>query len=104
MWRCCFTSNAVTQPTKLTPVKSITAEVPVTAKPVTLMFRLPEDVTVEKVVEDVPEEVNPLENSQGEEVPSVGPEDCNNVGTLLFIFATMALLYAMSLESERAEL
>lgn len=101
MWGCCFTANSVTQPTNLKP---ITADVPVTTKPVTLMFRLPEEVTVEKVVEDVPKEVNPLENSQGEEVPSVGPDDCNNVGTLLFIFATVALLYAMSLESERAEL
>ena len=104
MWRCCFTANSVSEPTNLKPLKPLTADVPVTTKPVTLMFRLPEEVTVEKVVEDVPKEVNPLENSQGEEVPSVGPDDCNNVGTLLFIFATVALLYAMSLESERAEL
>jgi hypothetical protein len=99
MWGCCFSANRVVEPTKLTPLKPLTAEVPVTAKPVTLMFRLPEDVT-----EDVPEKVNPLEDAQGEEVPSVGPENFNNVGTLLFVFATIALLYAMSLESESAEL
>lgn len=106
MW-CCFTTNTVSEPTKLKP---LTAEVPVTTKPVTLMFRLPSenaDETVEKKEEVVEAHAPAAEGLdagvQGEEVPSLGPEQCS-VGTILLTLATIALLYAMMLESESAEL
>ena len=104
MW-CCFTANTAVEPTKLKPLKPlkpIAAEVPVAVKPVTLMFRLPsEDV---KEPEPEPEEPLPLEDAQGEEVPSLDRETCNNPCTILLAIATITLLYALMSQSENGEL
>jgi len=111
MW-CCYSANTVLEPTKLKP---LSAEVPVATKPVTLMFRLPSDdapaennEVVEKVVEAVstPEDVlePQLENAQGEEVPSLSREECNNPFTILLALAVLGFLYASMSQSDISEL
>jgi hypothetical protein len=108
MW-CCFTANTVVEPTKLKP---LSAEVPVATKPVTLMFRLPSDENVEekeKVEEKLEEkleveEVHPLENAQGEEVPSLSREECNNPCTIILALAVLAILYSLMSQSDSSEL
>lgn len=104
MW-CCFSANTVVEPTKLKP---LAAEVPVATKPVTLMFRLPsEDApventeVVEKVVEAAQEEPLP---AQGEEVPSLSREECNNPFTILLALAVLGFLYASMSHSDLSEL
>lgn len=107
MW-CCFTANTAVEPTKLKP---LTAEVPVTTKPVTLMFRLPseDDVvenverTEEKVESDV--EVQPLENAQGEEVPSLERDDaCATPCTIFLAICVIGMLYIIMADADKAEL
>jgi hypothetical protein len=108
MW-CCFNANTVLEPTKLKP---LTAEVPVAKKPVTLMFRLPsEEENVEKKVELVeavstPEDVlePQLENAQGEEVPSLSREECNNPFTILLALVVLGFLYSTMSQSDISEL
>ena len=106
MW-CCFTANTVVEPTKLKP---LTADVPVTTKPVTLMFRLPsEEEAIAPAPASAPEAVEaahveePLENPQAEEVPSVD-DACGNPCTILLAIGVIGLLYAMMSQSEKAEL
>ena len=98
MW-CCFTENTAVEPTKLKVLKPIAAEVPVAVKPVTLMFRLPSED-----VQEEPEEALPLEDAQGEEVPSLERETCNNPCTILFAICTISLLYVLMSQSENGEL
>ena len=78
------------------PLKPVAAEVPVTVKPVTLMFRLPsqeEEATKEEVeVEQVEEDEHPVDDS------------CGNPCTILLAIAVIGLLYSLMLESERVEL
>ena len=109
MW-CCFTANTVVEPTKLKP---LSAEVPVATKPVTLMFRLPSDdekveekeKEKEKVEEVAPVEEDVLEPpAQGEEVPSLRREECNNPCTIILAFAVLAILYSLMSQSDSSEL
>jgi len=107
MW-CCFNATTVVEPTKLKP---LAAEVPVTTKPVTLMFRLPSDEVEnsqnkDEVVVSAPEHVlEPrLEDAQGEEVPSLSRRDTNNPLTILLALAMFAFLYSIMSKSDNAEL
>ena len=108
MW-CCFSANTVIEPIKLKP---LSAEVPVATKPVTLMFRLPDDApaqnieVVEKRVEAVstPEDVLEPFPAQGEEVPSLSREECNNPFTILLALAVLGFLYASMSQSDISEL
>jgi len=101
MW-CCFTANTAVEPTKLKalqPLKPVSAEVPVAVKPVTLMFRLPSEDVQEEA-----EEALPLEDAQGEEVPSLERETCNNPCTILLAICTISFLYVLMSQSENGEL
>jgi hypothetical protein len=101
MWWC-FNSKTVLEPTKINLrniQKPLRTEVPVTVKPVTLMFRLPSDN------DDKP---SPLASpAPEEEVPvlcSKEPECNNNPCTIIFTVSMIAILYMLMLESELAEL
>jgi len=100
MW-CCFNATTVVEPIKLKP---LAAEVPVTTKPVTLMFRLPSDEVENSQNKDevVPEPL--LEDAQGEEVPSLSRRDTNNPLTILLALAMFAFLYSIMSNSDNAEL
>jgi len=109
MW-CCFNANTVIEPTKLKP---LAAEVPVATKPVTLMFRLPSDEAdvTSQMKDEVVEATAPehvlepqVENAQGEEVPSLSREECNNPFTILLAIAMFAFLYSTMSRSDSAEL
>lgn len=117
MW-CCFDAITVIEPKKINAVpKRLTAEVPVTVKPVTLMFRIPSQ-DEEKVKEKEKEKVEVKEKekaeiqetvddcSEDQEICSVDSNVgyCNTPFTIIYSLSIMALLYLLILETENRDL
>ena len=104
---CCFTATPVVEPVKIPkPLpSSIGAEVPVTIKPVTLMFRIPSDDIPEKKEdeEDVESECHDEDtcDSQGEEVPVIEREEqsMDSVNNILLLGLTIVILYTISVDA-----
>lgn len=107
---CCFATKNVVEPVK-TPkpaASSLGAEVPVTTKPVTLMFRIPSDDLPEKKEEmnfdegegEDEDEDDDTCNSQGEEVPVLDfdTQSINGVSNIVLIGLTLVLLYSISID------
>ena len=108
MW-CCFNSKTVLEPTKIKPrniQKPISTEVPVTIKPVTLMFRLPSDNDEKPPSSPPGASPAPAEEYKCEEVLLIERQEseCNNPCTIIFAVSMIAILYMLMLESELAEL
>jgi hypothetical protein len=106
---CCFTATPVVEPVQIPKPSpsSIGAEVPVTTKPVTLMFRIPSDDIPEKKEdeEDVDSESEDEDedtcDSQGEEVSVIEREkqSMDSVNNILLLGLTIVILYTISVDA-----